>query len=104
MDTLDTLITLDDAETMYRRLCEEIDEPRAKQKLFPLLLKMAGEDYYISGVLTKIDLALADYAKGLCSFGIVHRSFHNKIMKALTPPEMHDEVHKAYLVLLKKTK
>jgi len=59
------VIRLPDADEMLQRLVSVMDEPHARQKFYPILLRRAGEELYPEGVVMLLMLAIHDYTEGL---------------------------------------
>jgi len=59
------VIVLPDADEMMRRLKAVSDNPHLVERLYPLLLREAGQRKYKNGVELMVKLAIYDYVKDL---------------------------------------
>ena len=92
MGTLDTLITLDDAETMLERLRDEFDnDSYDEERLFPLLLQKAGRQYNLMGVFNIATFSIAAFTTGMGPAGSLINAYRPKVLKALLPTNSFDE-------------
>lgn len=58
------VVRLPDSDEMLRRLVAVMDEPHARQKFYPKLLRSAGEELYPEGVVNILMGAIYEYTLG----------------------------------------
>jgi hypothetical protein len=58
-------IVLPEEEDMLRRLQSVDDDPYMVQKLYPLILRHAGQEKQALGILLMLQLAICDFTEGL---------------------------------------
>ena len=59
---------LPNADEMLRRLTEVFDDPHAKERLYPIILRSAECELAGIGVVLMLQLAIHDYALGMPPF------------------------------------
>lgn len=95
------VFNLREREDMRKRL-EAIDVPEhTKQKLYPMLLKHAGDRKVSTGVVILIELALHDYCEDMPEMNSLMQMYVPMFIDAMTPDEEAAKEAKEFLEMAK---